>query len=208
MSSLVNEQMVSGILLAGGKSTRFGRSKALEPFDGQPLISRVARRLAHVANEMIVVVDSKATAETLPIPKGAKVVVDAYPGKGPLGAIYTGLTAAQYDWAVTAACDMPFLNQQLLGYMLALRPTHDAVAPVVDERPEPIHALYSKSCLPAMKFRLEAGRLRTADLLQDLSVAYVQEYEMRRFDPELISFMNVNTQEDLERALTLARKGW
>jgi molybdopterin-guanine dinucleotide biosynthesis protein A len=203
----VNRLGVSAVVLAGGMSRRLGRNKALEPIGGQPLIFRITERLAKIAEELVVVVNEAERATVLPLPPGAKVTVDRYPGKGSLGGLFTGLSAATQPWAVMVACDMPFLSVALLRHMLSLREGHDAVVPVVEERPEPLHALYSTRCLPFMERRLQADDLKIARFFDEVHVCYVPEAELRRLDPELQSFFNINTQEDVDRAVALAAQG-
>ncbi len=195
---------VTGVLLAGGQSRRLGRDKRLEPFAGQPLIARVAGRLGEVCQELVAVVAGEAGAPSLPLPPGARVVPDAYPGKGSLGGIYSGLAAASHPWAVVVACDMPFLSVRLLRHLLSLREGFDAVVPVIEGYPEPAHAAYSKTCLPVIQRQLERGELKIARFFGQVRVRQVPEDEVRRFDPELHSFFNINTPEDLAQALALA----
>ena len=109
---------VTGVILAGGMSTRFGRDKAVEPIAGQPLIGRVLSTLSGVTDESVVVVNDKHRGAELPLPDEAVVAVDAYPGSGSLGGIFTGLRATTSEWALVVACDMPFLNPTLLSRML------------------------------------------------------------------------------------------
>ena len=137
----------------------------------------------------------------------AKTAVDIYADSGSLGGIFTGLTAASNDWGMVVACDMPFLNAGLMRYMLGLRPGYDAIVPVPEGYPEPTHALYSKACLPHIERRLKAGQLKIAGFFDDVRVRYVGAKEISRFDLEQLSFFNVNTPEDLSRALTLADEG-
>ena len=108
---------VSGIALAGGMSRRLGRNKALEPVGGEPLVCRVIRRLSSVASQIVVVVNDERRARELPLPAVAKVVRDAYPDGGSLGGIFTGLRAAEGQWGFVVACDMPFLNLELLEHL-------------------------------------------------------------------------------------------
>lgn len=198
---------LTGIALAGGLSRRLGRDKAVEIFDGEPLISRVIRRLSALTNETVVVVNNEARGAALPLPKDANIAVDIYADSGSLGGIFTGLTAATNDWGFVVACDMPFLDVGLMKHMLTLRPGYDAVVPIPDGYPEPTHALYSKSCLPHIEQRLKAGQLKIAGFFEDVRVRYVGVDEINRFDSERLSFFNVNTLEDLSRALSLAREG-
>ena len=198
---------VSGIVLAGGLSRRLGRDKAVEPIRGEPLIARVIGRLDSLTDETVVVVNNEARGDELPLPPTAATAVDIYPDSGSLGGIYTGLMAARNDWCVAVGCDMPFLNIELLAHMLTLRQGYDAVVPVLGGYPEPTHAVYSKVCLPHIERRLKAGRLKIAGFFDDVRVKFVSEREVEAFDAERLSFFNVNTPEDLTRALALADEG-
>jgi molybdopterin-guanine dinucleotide biosynthesis protein A len=198
---------LSGIVLAGGLSRRLGRDKAIEPFGDEPLIARVISRLSGLTNETVVVVNSVARGDELPLPDEARVTVDIYPESGSLGGIFSGLTAANSDWGFVVACDMPFLNTDLIAHMLTLREDYDAVVPLLDGYPEPTHAAYSKACLPHIESRLKAGQLKIAGFFDDVRVRYVSESEIYNFDAELLSFFNVNRPDDLERALALVEEG-
>jgi len=164
-------------------------------------------RLDTLTDETVVVVNTEARGEELPLPKDAKAAVDMYPDSGSLGGIFTGLAAATNDWGVVVACDMPFLNAALIKHMITLREGYDAIVPVIDGYPEPTHALYSKACLPHIERRLKARQLKIAGFFDDVRVRYVGADEIDRFDSERLSFFNVNTPEDLSRALTLADEG-
>ena len=198
---------VTGIILAGGLSRRLGRDKAVEPIDGQPLVGRVMDTLAQIADELVVVVNTPQRGRELPLPDSAVVAVDIYPNAGSLGGIFTGLSSASNQWGIVVACDMPFLNLDLLSYLLSFRESHDAVVPVLDDRPEPTHAAYSKVCLSAIEARLEAGDLKIARFFDDVRVKYVSQRRVEEIDPERRSFFNVNTEEDLARARLLAGEG-
>ena len=197
---------VSGVVLAGGLSRRLGRDKAVEPFQGEPLIARVIGRLSSLTNEIVVVVNSEKRAKELPLPAGVKIAVDVYPDSGSLGGIFTGLTAAANDWAFVTACDMPFLNESLISHLLTSRDGFHAIVPVLDGYPEPTHSAYSKDCLPHMERRLEARQLRISGFFDDVEVNYVAQDEIESLDPERLSFMNINTPEDLKLALEITGK--
>ena len=198
---------ITAVILAGGQSRRLGRDKAVEPFAGEPLIRRVIRRASEAvsADQVVVVVADAARAAALPLDDGHQTAADVFPDCGSLGGIYTGLNAASTDWSLVTACDMPFLSAPLLAYMAGLRDGVDAVVPVVDGRPEPTHALYSRRCLPAIETRLRAGQLKISGFFDDVAVRYVPESDIREFDPELLSFFNINRPEDLSRAMELAQ---
>ncbi len=136
----------------------------------------------------------------------AKVLLDLYPDKGPLGGIYTGLLASPSWCNVVVACDMPFLNIELLHYMIELLPGFDAVVPrLEEEKLEPLHAIYSKSCLDKLRTHLEHDQLMVNRFLGIMHVRYVEQAECQRLDPQLLTFFNVNCQADLDRANWLAR---
>lgn len=198
---------VTGIILAGGLSRRLGRDKAVEPIDGQPLVGRVMDALSGIADELVVVVNTPQRGRELPLRDSAVVAVDIYPNAGSLGGIFTGLSSASNQWGIVVACDMPFLNLDLLSYLLSFRESHDAVVPVLDGRPEPTHAVYSKVCLSAIEARLEANDLKIARFFDDVRVKYVSQRRVEEIDPGRRSFFNVNTEEDLARARLMAGEG-
>ena len=198
---------VSGIVLAGGMSRRLGRNKVVEPVGGEALISRVVGRLSQVVERTVVVVNDKERASLLSLPDSAKVAIDIYPDKGSLGGIFTGLSAIEAEWGIVVAGDMPFLNVELLAYMLSIREGFDAVVPQLNGRPEPTHAAYSISCVPHIKSRVLADDLKIAGFFDDVRVNVVPEEQVEKLDPERLSFFNVNTQQDLDRALDLVAQG-
>ena len=204
---MLDNSDVVGIVLAGGMSRRLGRNKALEPIGDEPLVCRVIRRLSSAAGQIVVVVNDEERALELPLPSTAKVIQDAYPDGGSLGGIFTGLRAADGQWGFVVACDMPFLNLELMEHLLSSTEGFDAVVPVVQGRPEPTHAAYAKACLPHIERKLIDNDLKIARFFDDVRVNLVPEDEVRRFDPELLSFFNVNTQDDLDRALALVAEG-
>jgi len=194
---------MTSIVLAGGKSLRLGKNKCLETINGKSLIERVIERLKAVSSR-ILIVTSKEQLD-LPATGDAEVVVDFYPGKGPLGGIYTGLLASDSSHTLAVACDMPFLNIELLHYMIELSPGFDAVVPRLEEgKIEPLHAIYSKNCLDNMKTQLEHNQLEVSRFLNTVCVRYIELAECRRLDPRLLTFFNINSQSDLDRAIALA----
>ena len=198
---------LTGIVLAGGISRRLGRNKAVEPVGGRPLILRVIDALAQLTRQTVVVVADEGKASDLPLPEGVRAVADRYPGKGSLGGIYSGLRAAESDWGVVVSCDMPFLNVDLLGRLADAREGFDAVVPLLDGRPESTHAIYSKACLPHMERHILADDLKIARFFPEVRVNYLSQRDVESVDPERLSFFNVNTAEDLHRALELVEKG-
>lgn len=208
MVSGTNTAKISGVALAGGMSRRLGRNKAVEEIGGERLIERVINRLSEVTSETVVVVAEESRAEGLDLPDGVRTAADIYPGHGSLGGIFTGLSAACGDYGIVVACDMPFLNTGLLQFMVDLAPDFDVVVPRLNGRPEPLHAIYSKSCLEPIESRLKGQDLKIALFFEEVRVAYVDEEDIDLFDPDRLSFFNVNTQEDLDKALALEAQGY
>jgi molybdenum cofactor guanylyltransferase len=189
---------VTGIILAGGKSLRFGRNKAVEVIGGETLVARVIKNLSPVTNRIVVVTngDNNSFSNI----KSIEVAADIYPAKGPLGGIYTGLSASKTVTNIVVACDMPFLNTTLLKYMIGLLPGFDAVIPRwTNNQIEPLHGIYSTNCMRVMKDHLENNRLSISDYLNQIRVLYFEEKEFKKFDPEFLSFFNVNNQADIDR---------
>ena len=193
---------VTSIVLAGGKNLRLGRSKALEVIGGKSLIERVIERLEPITNQFLIVT-SREKSE-FPTSNEIEVLTDIYPERGPLGGIYTGLLASRSSCSIAVACDMPFLNSELISHMIDLLQDFDAVVPRWQNGMlEPLHAVYAKSCLDTMKTRLENERLGIHRFLNEINVRYIEEEECRQFDPELLSFFNINRPSDLKRATKL-----
>jgi molybdopterin-guanine dinucleotide biosynthesis protein A len=192
------------IVLAGGRSSRFGRDKASEPLLGRPLLQHVVDRIAPLFHELIIV---RAPGQQLPSIESSlavRIVDDAFPGAGPLGGIYTGLGAATAERCLAVACDMPLLSAPLLRELQRRAAVCDVVMPVLAYS-EPLHALYSRVCLEPMRARLDAGQLKITGFLGAVHVCYMREAECRALDPELRSFVNTNTEEDLLRVETILR---
>lgn len=132
-----------------------------------------------------------------------KIVADRYPGEGPLVGVYTGLKTANTFYSLVVACDMPFLNLALLRYLILLAPDFDLVMPKLANGLEPLHAVYSKNCLKVMEKLLQEGCLQIAKIIPLVKTRYVLNEEVERFDPEHLSFFNINSEADLQRAKVL-----
>jgi len=195
---------ITSIVLAGGQSSRLGREKHTEMVAGKSLIGRTIANLSQLNTEILIVISARQSKSSLLSYSEAQIVVDIYPGKGSLGGIYTGLVHSSNFHNLAVACDMPFLNPNLLSYMIDISPDFDVVIPRIDEYEEPLHAVYTKKCLAPMKKLLQEGSLKITDFLELVKVRYVGNDEIERFDPEHLSFFNINTEADLEKAQTLA----
>lgn len=186
--------------MAGGKSSRMGSNKALLDFQGQRLIDRIAGQFTAWFEQVVLVTNTPEVYADLGLP----MVGDRIPGLGPLGGIEAGLQASAHPATFMAACDMPFLNQALIGYLLDLSAGADVVVPVVGGEYEPMHAVYGQACLPAVRACLDAGVYRIVRFYAGLRVRPVAEAEVARFGRPERLFFNCNTPEDLARARQLA----
>ena len=194
------------IVLAGGKGLRLGQDKASEIIGNRSLLERVISRLNFFNSDILVVAAPKQSFPQLGGYPELRVVTDVYPNKGPLGGVYTGLKASNSFYNLVVACDMPFLNQSLLRYMMRISAGFDLVVPRLGDLVEPLHAVYSKGCLAPAESLLEQGDLRVRQLFNLVRVRYIEAEEIDRFDPERLSFFNINNEADLERAKRLARE--
>ena len=174
----------------------------MEEIGGQRLIRRVIDRLSLLGNDIIVVTSSTDQLPDL----GLRRVVDIYPGKGALGGIYSGLKESPSFHSLVVACDMPFLSVALLRYLMELSPGFDVVIPRVEQLVEPLHAIYSKNCLEPIEAMLQKNNLKIDGLFDRVKVRYVEEPEIERFDPQHLSFFNINSEADLEHARSLLEK--
>ena len=185
---------ITGIILAGGKSSRYGKNKALVKMNGTPLIERVLAVMGSVFENLLLITNSPEEYAHLKLP----MKQDLIRGLGPIGGIYTGLESISQEAGFFVACDMPFLNESLMRHILAVRGQFDAVVPRVDWKIEALQALYSKNCLPAIRFLIESGEYQVIKFFDMVRTRYVDEAEIRVFDPQLRSFANVNRPEELE----------
>ena len=180
---------------------RLGRNKILETLGGKTLIERVVECLDPISDQVII---ATVPGQRLPrFHRQVETVFDAYPGKGSLGGLYSGLQAARSFHSLVVAADMPFLNQSLLSYMMEVSSDFDVVAPRLGAFVEPLHAIYSKHCLEAVEAQLRSGQLNIIGFFSEIKVRYLEEAELDRFDPEHLSFFNINTKADLEKAKEL-----
>lgn len=187
---------MAGVILAGGRSKRMGGDKALLPYNGKPLLSHIAAIVRAVAGSVIVVTEAAGQYSDVPLPAGTCVIGDLYPGKGPVGGIITGLRAAGEGLHIVVACDMPRIVPALLRLLLERAKGYDAAVPLVAGRLEPLCAAYDSCCADRLESTLLAGNLALQPAVQSLHINVVDEFQMRQADPNLVSFINLNTPED------------
>ncbi len=183
------------IILAGGKSARMGRNKALLPVGDRPLIQCIYDRLRPLFDEAVISANDRAGYPALE----GTWVADAVRDTGALCGMQAALQAMRSDQAFVIGCDMPQANLELVRYLMSLASTADAVVPRIEGRPEPTYAVYAKVVVPAIERQLRARRYKIAEFFDHVRVRYVDEDELRRFDPELQSFTDLDTPEAYER---------
>lgn len=195
---------VTGVIQAGGKSTRMGgEPKALVGLGGKRIIERIVDVLGSVLSDFLIVTNTPELYAFLGLP----MVPDVFPDHGSLGGIYSGLKAAKGDGAFTVACDMPFLKAEVVRLVVSHAGEADVVIPKVGDQYETLHALYAKACLPPMEAMLKAKRFKVIGFFPQVRVLEIPEAEVARLtDPDLC-FMNVNTPDELARARALAAAG-
>ena len=187
-------QGVSGVILAGGKSSRYGKNKALVSINGVPLIKRVLRVVKPLFSSIVIITNMPDEYAFLDLP----MFEDRIKGLGPLGGILTGLQVIPEDAGFFVACDMPFLNSELIRYVVSVRQNFDVVVPTFSGKFEALHALYTKNCLPKIERLIRDGVYQTIQLYQFVDVRYVAENEIRQFDPQFKSFSNINKPGELQ----------
>jgi molybdopterin-guanine dinucleotide biosynthesis protein A len=184
---------VSGLILAGGESSRYGKNKALVNINGIPLIQRVSRVMQSLFQEVILITNTPDEYSFLKLP----MYEDLIKGLGPMGGLFTGLTRMANDAGFLVGCDMPFLNRKLIRHIVEIRDDCDVIVPRISGMMEPLHALYSKGCLSAIRKLIDSRKYQIFQFFSEVSVKYVDEGFIRRFDPEIRCFYNINEPQQL-----------
>ncbi|MGQ9522067.1 MAG: molybdenum cofactor guanylyltransferase [Anaerolineae bacterium] len=184
---------ISAAVLVGGQSRRMGMDKATLFVGGRPLIQWVISALEQVADEILLVGRAANRLEWLGLPMWE----DLSPDGGPLAGIHTALTVARYPLCLVVACDMPFLQPDLLRYMAREAAGWDVVVPLVDGHLEPLHAVYARSCLAAIGEMLGHGETCPLDLYPRVRTRYIGPEEIAGFAGGRRSFININTPQEL-----------
>jgi len=195
---------VNTIILAGGKSVRLGRDKIVEKLGTQSLLEQVVSRVQPLSKSIIVVTANERKFSELADRPDITFVSDIIPGQGALGGIYTGLLTSDTRYNLVLAADMPFLNESLLRYLIEVSDGYDFILPHFDDLYEPLHAIYSRDCVPAIETLFQQKKKAIIELFPHVKVRFVDAGEIDRFDPQRLSFFNINTLEDLERAKEIA----
>jgi molybdenum cofactor guanylyltransferase len=189
----------AAIILSGGRSKRMGKNKALLPLPGNPsltFVGHLSSILTSFCPEVIIVARDESNAANFALP-GVHVVTDEVPDYGPLMGLYSGLNAMRAQRALVIAVDMPFVRPELVSFLLSQPPSDSLLVPLVNTVPQVLLAVYPRAILPSIEDRLQQGRHDLRCLLEVVPVQYVEETQLRRIDPQLRSFVNINTPEEL-----------
>ncbi|GAW92030.1 molybdenum cofactor guanylyltransferase [Calderihabitans maritimus] len=191
----------SGVVLAGGKSSRMGTNKALLAVHGQTMIEHVVEEMRKAFREVIIVTNEPHLYSGL----GVRVITDLIPGLGPLSGIHAGLTASSYEYSFVTACDMPFIDHRLAAYLVQEAPGYDVVVPQKGDYLEPLHAVYSKACIAPIKMCLENRIFKIIAFYPAVKVKFVGIERMRPLADLEKVFFNVNTPQELVHAREMAK---
>ncbi len=183
---------ISAAILAGGKSRRMGRNKALLHFRGKPLIARVYEALHPLFEEIFLVTDNPGLFDAVPCPK----IPDRVSGKGPISGLDAALRHSRNPYVLVVGCDAPFLSSSLLERLAGETGGADLVIPFGPNGPEPLCAVYGKECLPLIEESLRKGDYSLMSLIGRLHRREVSREEVAAIDPGFLSFLNINTPED------------
>ncbi|OKY77057.1 MAG: hypothetical protein BM485_00660 [Desulfobulbaceae bacterium DB1] len=191
----------TGVILAGGASSRFGSNKALAMLDGRPIIVHAADVLSQIFTHLLLVTNTPETYRFL----GWPMAGDIHPGQGPLAGIHAALQTIQTEQAFVVACDMPRINAGLITSLCNMPGDWDVALPWLQTGPEPLFAVYRKSCLPVIEKQLAAGQGKIRLALQQLNLLKISETEILPLTCDLLTFHNINRTDDLKILLEKER---
>src|SRR3989338_10174791 len=163
---------MTAIILAGGESSRMGTDKAFLKIGNQPLIKRQIELLRKIFKKIIIVTNSLPKYRGY---KGIKIISDIIPHRGPLGGIYSGLLASSSTYNFVVACDMPFINESLIRYMIKNKDDYDVLIPKIDKKFHPLFGIYSKDCLPIIEKRIKQQRLKVSSIFSKVKTNFISK---------------------------------
>ena len=184
---------MTAVIIAGGQSRRMRREKALIEVGGLCLIEYVLHALTPLFSEIFINANSPETYKRFGVP----VIQDLLPDSGPLGGIHAALSAARSEYVFCVACDMPLLQPPLIRLMQQQVVGYDALVPHTADGFHPLHAIYATRCIGDIEKLLQERIFKVSALFAHIQTKFFDEPEIRRIDPELRSFLNLNTQEEL-----------
>lgn len=188
-----------GVILAGGKSSRMGKNKALLPILGKPVIQHVAKTLSRCTEEVFVIANNPSDYSFLKLP----IYPDRYVHIGPLGGMESALYHIKADCYVFAACDMPFLNTDVYNILLSKLESYDAVIPIYNQYEHPMCGIYRNSIFHQVQTQIRKNDLKLKRLLDQIQVNYIDTYEGIPNDVIKKHFFNMNYPSEYEEAKLL-----
>lgn len=194
----------SGVILAGGMSTRFnGRDKAMIEVNGKRILDHIHAVYSEVFSEIILVTNTPQAY----LDWNLLMVSDLFQVRSSLTGIHAGLFYTSRPYAFVSACDAPFLKQELVHLLISqARAGADVVMPETDKGLEPLCAVYSKSCLNSIAAHIRQEKLKIQQVFHKSRINRISEARLRKADPDLVSFININTPEDLMRVVSLKKE--
>ena len=185
---------ITCIILSGGKSSRMGEDKAFMPLSGKPIIEILIDKLSLLFKDLIIITNSPQLYKKY----GLKTYADILKDRGPLGGIHAGLTYSKNRYSFVVACDMPYVNLELVRFMSATIEGYDLVVPEENGQFEPLCAFYSKNCIKTIEDQLHKNNLKIRDFFSFLKVRTITENEIAAFDAEGKCFVNINTRKNYQ----------
>ena len=186
--------------MAGGRSSRMKFNKAFAEVGGKPVIQIIIEKLKPLFEELIIISNERQLFKSFGLP----IYQDIYPYLGPVGGIHSALVNASYDQMFILGCDMPFMNMQLVQYMLSKISDYDSVVPEIDSYLQPLAAVYNRSCLPVFTECLEHDKLKLTRIFSELNASVLNEDELQKFGNVREMFFNVNDPVALAEAQKMA----
>jgi len=185
-----------GLVLAGGENKRLPINKCLQKIEGAPLIANTIKIFRGVFDEIAI----STNQPELYFRYGTLLVGDLLSERGPMTGIFSAMTAIRAESFFVCACDMPFINEQLIRFMISLRRSEDAIVPLFGGLPQPLFAIYERRLIEKLYAKITGRKKGMIRFLSEIDTHYIDERDVRKFDSEGLSFVNINTVEDV-RAL-------
>lgn len=196
--------MATGVILAGGASSRMPGDKAFMEIAGRPVLEIQLEVIDGLFDEVLIVCNEPRMEKLKHYERpGVRVVAEPVQGKGPLGGILSGIMLSRTDDNFMLACDMPFIKRDAIRAVVDALPGWQVAVPITADGLEPLHAAYDRSCAPVIELQLKAGDLKVTRFFEKVVVRYIPWEELLRYDPTGRLLMNINEPDDMRRAAGL-----
>ncbi len=195
-----NSMRTSGVILAGGKSSRMKFNKAFAQISGKPVINIIIEKFEPVFEEIMIISNEPDIYEHLGLP----VYTDVYPHMGPVAGIHSALYHSDNESVFVTGCDVPFMNMELVKMMISRLDDYDSVVPEIDGLLQPLTAVYSRKCLPVLTDCLESNRVKLIRIFDELNALMINRDEIEKYGVAEEIFLNVNDIDALNLAVHIA----